>query len=112
MDDDDKLVRDKYLNKNFLNKTTIDRLAKAITYYAFRGGPIEDMHANKQFSQDDMAQLNKYMVDKIASLLLAIKKEKWTKINNLLAFSALYTGDWDPAEPSTKDFDFVGKKIF
>ncbi len=31
-----------------LNEKSIDLLSKAITEYAFRSGPIEDMHANNQ----------------------------------------------------------------
>ena len=36
-----------------------------MTHYAFRNGPVEDMHANGQLSQQDMKTLNKYMVNRI-----------------------------------------------
>ena len=29
----------------------IDAISKAVTHYAFRNGPVEDMHANGQLSQ-------------------------------------------------------------
>ena len=87
-----------------LNDKSIDLLSKAITQYAFRSGPIEDMHANNQLSQDDMMQLNKYMVNKIAGLLLMISKNEWSKIDMIMGFYANLASDWDSAEPDIKDF--------
>lgn len=104
MNDDDKLSRDTLLNKRFWNKRIIDKVAKGITYYAFRSGPIEDMHANRQLSQDDMMQLNKYTVNKIAGLLLMLKKEEWARVDRILTFCAKYALEWDPAEPDTETF--------
>lgn len=57
----------KELNDNskqrILQNFNIDLFAKVITHYAFRNGPVEDMHANNQLSQDDMKTLNKFMVN-------------------------------------------------
>jgi len=88
-----------------LNEKSIDLLSKAITEYAFRSGPIEDMHANNQLSQDDMMQLNKYMVNKIAGLLSMISQNEWSKIDKTMGFYARLASDWDQAEPDTKDFN-------
>lgn len=99
---DDNLSRNTFLNKRFWGARNIDKIAKAITYYAFRSGPIEDMHANRQLSQDDMMQLNKYTVNKIAGLLLMLKKEEWDKVDRTLNFCAKYTIGWDSAEPDTE----------
>lgn len=90
-----------------LNKSTISLLSKAITEYAFRSGPIEDMHANNQLSQDDMMKLNKYMVNKMAGLLLMASKNEWLKIGKVMGFYATLASGWDIAEPDTKDFDIM-----
>jgi hypothetical protein len=46
----------------------ITKIAKAITHFSFRNGPIEDMHAdrNKNITDEDMKVLNKYMVNRLA----------------------------------------------
>ncbi len=87
-----------------LDEKSIDLLSKALTEYAFRSGPIEDMHANNQLSQDDMMQLNKYMVNKMAGLLSMIAQKEWLKIDKVMGFYARLASEWDTAEPDTKDF--------
>lgn len=92
------------IQRIFLNEQCIDMFSKAITEYAFRSGPIEDMHANNQLSQEDMMALNKYMVNKIAGLLLMLSKSEWDKINKTLGFYLSLASGWDKAEPDTSDF--------
>lgn len=92
------------IQRIFLNEQCIDTFSKAITEYAFRSGPIEDMHANNQLSQEDMMTLNKYMVNKIAGLLLMLSKSEWNKINKALGFYFSLASGWDKAEPDTSDF--------
>ena len=53
---------------------TIDMLSKAITQFAFRSGPIEEMPSRGKLTQKDMKTLNKYMINRIAGLLTAISK--------------------------------------
>lgn len=87
-----------------LTEENIDLLSKAITEYAFRSGPIEDMHANNQLSQKDMMELNKYMVNKIAGLLTTASKKEWDKILKVMGFYSTLASGWDKAEPDTEDF--------
>ena len=67
------LVTNKTVNreakKMLLRPENIDSFAKAVTHYAFRNGPVEDMHTEKKLSQDDMRTLNKYMVNRLAGPL-------------------------------------------
>ena len=55
-----------------LNFETIDMLSKGITQFAFRSGPVEEMHASNKLTQKDMEILNKYMTNRIAGLLQTI----------------------------------------
>ena len=78
----------------------IDWISKALTHYLFRNGPVEDMHANKQLSQEDMKILNKYMVNRIAGLLKLINDDEWLKIELMLLTTREfgYGREWDKAE--------------
>ena len=87
----------------------IDYISKALTHYIFRNGPVEDMHANHQFSQEDMKTLNKYMVNKLAGLLKMIYDGEWMKIELLLNFFKRYGHDWDKAEIDISDFELIFK---
>ena len=40
--------------KNHLMSTDIAYVSRAIAHYAFRNGPVEDIHSNGQLSDDDM----------------------------------------------------------
>lgn len=57
-----------------LDKKNMDKMAKALTHYLFRNGPVEDIHSEGKLSQSDMKKLNKYMVNKIGSILTCIYK--------------------------------------
>ena len=90
-----------FQEKNF------DQIAKALTHYLFRKGPVEDMHANHQLSQEDMKTLNKYMVNRIAGLLKLVHEGEWLKIELMLNFFKFYGTEWDKAEYDTKEIDFI-----
>ena len=55
-----------------LDFETIDMLSKGITQFAFRSGPVEEMHAKGKLTQKDMKTLNKFMTNRIAELLTTI----------------------------------------
>jgi len=86
-------------------RENIDAISKAITHFAFRNGPIEDMHANNQLSEDDMKTLNKYMVNRISGLLTAIADNNWLQLELLLAYYRLFGTDWDEAEPDMEEIN-------
>lgn len=82
-----------------------NRLAIAITHFAFRNGPIEDMHydENKNITDTDIEELNKYMVNSIASVLTLFSKVDFPRILSLALTSENFGYNWD--EPETKESD-------
>jgi len=79
-------------------------LSKAVTQFAFRSGPVEDMHARNKLTQKDMKALNKYMINRIAGLLTTISKGDIANVLKLLTFYASLSSDWDSCKPDTKEF--------
>lgn len=71
--------------ERLLDSDNIDWISKALTHYIFRDGPVENMHANNQLSQENMKILNKYMVNKIAGLLKLAIDGQWLKIELMLS---------------------------
>ena len=63
-----------------LDFETIDMLSKGITQFAFRSGPVEDMHARNKLTKKDMKALNKYMVNRIAVNRTGFNPSKTYKI--------------------------------
>lgn len=90
-----------------LRRDNLDRMAKAITHFAFRNGPIEDMHANNQLTQDDMKILNKYMVNRIGGLVQMIIDEEWLKVEALIEAYKHYGNDWDRVEPDVQEINDI-----
>lgn len=88
-----------------LKNININDLSKALTHYVFRNGPVEDIHANGQLSQEDMKVLNKYMVNKFAGLLDLIRNEEWLKIQLMIEFNRIYGKEWDNATYDLEDID-------
>lgn len=88
-------------------KENIDGLAKALTHYIFRNGPVEDMHADGKLSQEDMKTLNKYMVDRIAGILTAVSDGEWLKLELLYGFYQYYGRDWDAAIPDKQEMEIL-----
>lgn len=99
----------KQSRERLLDKNNIEWLSKALTHYLFRNGPIEDMHSNGQFSQDDMKTLNKFMVNRIAGLLKLIDDGEFLKIDLLFnTFIYRYCGsNWDKVTYDTDEIDYV-----
>lgn len=85
-----------------LTKENINKISKALTHFAFRNGPIEDMHADpeKNITDEDMKKLNKYMVNRLAYVFTLIIEEKWGELNFLVEQTDLmFGGEWDNAIP-------------
>ena len=82
----------------------IDMLSKGITQYAFRSGPVEEMHARNKLTQKDMKTLNKFMTNRIAGLLTTISNGDISNVHKVLTFYASLSSDWDTCKPDTKDF--------
>ena len=93
--------------ERILKEENINTIAIALTHYFFRNGPVEDMHTNNQLSEKDMKVLNKYMVNKIATLMKLIIDNEWVKVEILLDFFSRYGNDWDKAEINVEEVDFL-----
>lgn len=88
----------------YLDFETIDMISKAITQFAFRSGPVEDMHARNKLTQKDMKALNKFMVNRIAGLFTAISKGDIVIVLRVLTFYASLSSDWDSCKPDIEEF--------
>lgn len=89
----------------------INKIAKAITHFIFRNGPVEDMHTNKQLSQNDMKTLNKFMVNRLAYVIDLLLSEKWVEFGLFVDFHK-YTGtEWDTAEKDSGDIPLLIEKM-
>ena len=87
-----------------LDFETIDMLSKGITQFAFRSGPIEEMHASNKLTQKDMKTLNKFMTNRIAGLLQTIFDGDVAKVLKVLTFYASLSSDWNKANPDIEEF--------
>ena len=87
-----------------LDFETIDMLSKGITQYAFRSGPVEEMHAENKLTQKDMETLNKYMANRIAGLLQTVFNGDVAKALKVLSFYAFLSTDWYTIKPDTEEF--------
>lgn len=85
--------------ERLVKRENIDSIVKAIAHFAFRNGPVEDMHSNNQLSENDMKILNKYMVDRITGLLTAIADKNWLQLELLWTYYKAFGTDWDKVEP-------------
>jgi hypothetical protein len=101
-----KSERAKEMNNDIKEKLLIEEnvsmISKAITHFAFRNGPIEEMHAipNNQLSETDMKTLNKFMVNRIAYIITLILQERWIEFDFLIRQTDwMYGHGWDDAEP-------------
>ena len=106
---DELKLLNEHSKERLCKEENIDYITKALTHYIFRNGPVEDMHANHQLSQEDMKTLNKYMVNKLAGLIKMIYDGEWMKIELLLNFFKRYGHDWDKAEIDISDFELIFK---
>lgn len=89
-----------------LTKENINMISKAVTHFAFRNGPIENMHAhpNNQLSETDMKTLNKFMVNRLAYIFTLIIEERWIEFDLLIRNTdMMYGNGWDEAEPDDGD---------
>ncbi|MBE7704094.1 MAG: hypothetical protein E7Z89_08630 [Cyanobacteria bacterium SIG28] len=87
-----------------LNFETIDMLSKGITQFAFRSGPVEEMHSKNKLTQKNMETLNKYIANRIAGLLQTVLNGDISKALKVLTFYASLSTDWNTIKPDTEEF--------
>ena len=91
-----------------LDPARIDCIAKALTQFIFRDGPIEDVHGKSKTLDDKaMKEINIYMVNHIAGLLSYIHAGNWVQLVAMIGYYKSYCKDWHPAEPDTSIIDFL-----
>ena len=86
-----------------LDFETIDMLSKGITQFAFRSGPIEEMHAKGKLTQKDMQTINKFMANRIAGLLTTISDGDISNALKVLTFYASLSSDRDSCKPDVEE---------
>lgn len=84
--------------ERFIQFENIDALAKALTHYIFRHGPVENMYVNGQLSQEDMKALNKYMVNHLAWILTCVFEGDWIRLELLFDNFSHHGNQWDPVD--------------
>jgi hypothetical protein len=67
--------------------------------FAFRSGPVEEMHSKGKLTQKDMKRLNKFITNRIAGLLITISNGDIAKVLKVLSFYASLSSDWDSCKP-------------
>lgn len=91
---------------------TISDVAKDVVAYAFRNGPVEDIHAEGRISDPEMKCLNKYMVNRISEVLYLMMSWRSKDLENLLLFASKTTSSWDDADFSEMDERIeMGRKL-
>ena len=65
------------------------------------------MHQNKQLSQNDIKTLNKYMNDRIATLIYLLRSEDWERLYDLFNAITKYKPQWDKAEIRLEEIDKI-----
>ena len=75
--------------RQFLIELTSESIAKALTFYIFRDGPIEDIHAGEKgnvvedhgfVTDHEMEMLNKFMYNRLYFLIDAIRNDRWIDV--------------------------------
>ena len=98
--------------RNFDSYRAANHVAKRLAAYAFRNGPVEDMHANGQLSDEDMKTLNKYMVDRLAEYLYLSYQERHRDAALLMYFPGLCCEEWDDANLDNLEAQIKAAKDF
>lgn len=94
----------KYTKKiDQLSYSLTNYLAKSATAYAFRNGPVEDIHADGRISQEEMKRLNQFMVQRLGEVFYLLLQKNSDDLTNLLAFSSETTHGWDNLDLSELD---------
>ena len=105
---DDDLVKglQESMKRNVIDMNTED-IARSLTHYLFRNGPIEDMHANSQLSQNDMMILNKFIYNRLTTIIYLLKENDWVRLILILESQKQYGSDWDKPELCIDEIDKI-----
>ena len=85
-----------------------DGIAKAITQFIFRDGPVEIVHRScEDFSDEAMKEICIYTANCLFTLLTYARDGKWMEIMATVKYFSLYCNNWYPAEADTTAIDFL-----
>lgn len=84
-----------------INNST-HRISNMITHFAFRNGPIEKLHGDGLIGDKEMYELNKYMMDKIATIVHLLKEDKHKELITMVFSYDMFGTNWDEAVPCKK----------
>lgn len=93
--------KDKIENVFEINDS-IHRISNMITHFAFRNGPIEKLHGNGLINDEEMYELNKYMMNKIATIIHLLKEDKHKELITMVFSYDMFGTNWDEAIPCEK----------
>ena len=96
---------------NRIDKEFLHLLTNAATHYAFRNGPVENMHADGKLSDEDMKTLNKYMMDRLAFVFKMIMECDYENINYFIRYHSMFGQNWDKAVPDGSDMEAMKKLV-
>ncbi|QWU15334.1 hypothetical protein SAMN04487895_11973 [Paenibacillus sophorae] len=96
--------------ERIMTTENIDVISKALTNFAFRSGPVEDIHSNNQLTQKDMKTLNKFIVNRLSYVIKLIIESRGIELEYLIRSNALFNTGWDAAEEDDGDNFYLVKQ--
>ncbi len=113
------LLKNKDTDYNDLNNKALERImiienidliSKALTNFAFRSGPVEDIHSNNQLTQANMKTLNKFMVKRLSYVIQLLIESRGIEFYYLIRSNSIFTTGWDVAEEDGGDNFYLTKR--
>ena len=83
----------------------INKLAKSMTGYCFRNGPVEDYHADRCLTNEQMKTLNTFMVDRLGFYLRLLSEQRFDDLDILLNFHYILCRNWNDVDFSVGDIE-------
>ena len=77
-----------------------NEFAKSSVFYAFRDGPIEDVHASGRISDEEMEKINRYMVNRLGEIFYLLSAGRGVDLDTLLFFPEICSSDWNDTDLS------------
>lgn len=78
------------IKERLMTNENIDKISKAVVHFAFRNGPIEDVHARGQLPENDMNILNKFVHNRLAYIFQLIIQDRWLELAFLIQSQSLF----------------------
>ena len=93
------------MKKEIWQPELIDKIAKSLTHFIFRNGPVEKIHAgpDSRLSDQDMEIINKYMVNHLAYILKLLFEDRWMEFFFAATMYENFGRNWD--KPNTREVE-------